>query len=130
MGAYGVRDGERRGDSMIQVHYKLKRGAWKVRPGNRYRVVNARNFSRDFTEVLQQIASRLALHQFTQFADRLSRRNVRIDCCPHDFLGACDGLRLGLDPHPADHGIEGNEIPERSVRCAQWLRRRLSMPRQ
>jgi len=28
----------------------------------------------------------------------------------HDLLGARDGLRQGLDPHPADHGVEGNEF--------------------
>lgn len=45
-----------------------------------------------------------------QFAIRLLRREVGVDRCPHDLPGARDGLRQGLDPHPADHGVEGNEF--------------------
>jgi hypothetical protein len=45
-----------------------------------------------------------------QFANRLARREVGIDRCPHDLLGARDGLRRGLDPHPTYRGVEGNEF--------------------
>src|SRR6266481_2204181 len=41
-----------------------------------------------------------ALHQFMEFANRLTRCKV----------GARDGLRRGFDPHPADHSVEGNEF--------------------
>jgi RNA-directed DNA polymerase len=45
-----------------------------------------------------------------QFANHLARCEVGVDCCPHDLLGARDGLRRRLDPHPADHSVEGNEF--------------------
>ena len=85
--------------------------AWKVRPGTPLqRCECPQLLARDFAEVLEQIDSGSALHQFMQFANRLARCKVGVDCCPHDLLGARDGSRRRLEPHPADHGVEGNEF--------------------
>jgi len=45
-----------------------------------------------------------------EFTNCLARREVGVDRRAHDVLSARDGLRQGLDAHPADHGIEGNEF--------------------
>ena len=45
-----------------------------------------------------------------QLADRLVRREVGVDRCAHDLVSARDNYWRGQDAHPADHGVEGDEL--------------------
>ena len=66
--------------------------------------------ARGLAEVLQRIDRRPALHQCMQLADRLVRCEVGVQRCAHDLLSARNSSREGQDAHPADHGVEGDEL--------------------
>src|SRR5467141_3581200 len=45
-----------------------------------------------------------------QLADRLVRCEVGGECCVHNLLSARDSSWQGHEAHPADHGVEGEEL--------------------
>src|SRR6478735_6202813 len=45
-----------------------------------------------------------------QLADRLVRCEVSVDRCTHDLISTRHSSRGGYDTHPADHGVEADEL--------------------
>src|SRR5690348_6802583 len=66
--------------------------------------------ARGLGEVLQRIYPRSAPRQLVRLADRPVRREIRVHRHAHDLLGARDGPRRAGHAHPADRGVEGDEL--------------------
>src|SRR5271157_1297268 len=65
-----------------------------------------------FAEVLHRIDPCPALHHFMHLAERPVRCEVGGDGCVHGLHRALDNSRGGQEAHPANHGVEGDELPK------------------